>query len=264
MGRIHPDADAAYFSRKPEVRPIAQSFLSAFDVTRGFTKTRGQDRLECLYLRAEPFIAELIGLERELLVAYAPFPQLQARTIKLHDDVVSEDRIRIDPVGTVLVCDDPKTTAAAQQYLVTDPERPPIVAISRAELLAIHDATALRGLFVEHLFRRDLFALESPLRTDTTFFGRTDIVAELFDRFRGGQTSGLFGLRRIGKTSVLYALGRRAESGEVAGSVYVDLSSPGIYQLRWWELLQRVMSDLASPLGLQRAERSKVSAMTIH
>lgn len=263
MGRIHPDADAAYFSRKPEVRPIAQSFLSAFDVTRGFTKTRGQDRLECLYLRAEPFIAELIGLERELLVAYAPFPQLQARTIKLHDDVVSEDRIRIDPVGTVLVCDDPKTTAAAQQYLVTDPERPPIVAISRAELLAIHDATALRGLFVEHLFRRDLFALESPLRTDTTFFGRTDIVAELFDRFRGGQTSGLFGLRRIGKTSVLYALGRRAESGEVAGSVYVDLSSPGIYQLRWWELLQRVMSDLASPLGLQRGDRSKVRALTI-
>src|SRR5436309_7729602 len=181
MGRIHPDAEQAYFSRKPEVRAIAQPFLSAFDVTRGFTKIRGQDRLECFYLRGEPFMAELIGLERELFVAYAPFPQFQARTIKVHDDVVAEDRIRLDPVGTVLVSDDPRTTAAVREYLLSDPERPPIVALARAELLDIHDANALRTLFVEHLFRRDLFALESPLRTDTTFFGRNEIVAELFD-----------------------------------------------------------------------------------
>lgn len=263
MGRIHPDAEQTYFGRKPDVRAIAQPFLSAFDVTRGFTKTRGPDRLECFYLRGEPFIAELIGLERELFVAYAPFPQFQARTIKVHDDVIAEDRIRLDPVGTVLVADDPRTTAAVREYLLSDPERPPIVALSRAELLAIHDANALRTLFVEQLFRRDLFALESPLRTDTTFFGRNDIVAELFDRFRGGQNSGLFGLRRIGKTSVLYALGRRVEAVEVAGSAYLDVSSPGIYQLRWWELLQRVMADLATPLGLQRGDRSKVRALTI-
>jgi hypothetical protein len=36
-----------------------------------------------------------------------------------------------------------------------------------------------------------------------------------------------------------------------------------VYQLRWWELLQRAVSDLASPLGLQRGDRSKVRALTI-
>lgn len=263
MGRIHPDAEQTYFSKKPEVRAIAHPFLSAFDVTRGFTRTRGQDRLECFYLRGEPFMAELIGLERELFVAYAPFPQFQARTIKVHDDIVAEDRTRLDPVGTILVSDDPRTATAVREYLLSDPERPPIVALSSAELLAIHDANSLRSIFVDQLFRRDLFALDSPLRTDTTFFGRNDIVAELFDRFRGGQNSGLFGLRRIGKTSVLYALGRRVEAGEVAGSVYLDVSSPGVYQLRWWELLQRTMSELATPLGLQRGDRSKVRALTV-
>lgn len=79
MGRIHPDAEQTYFSKKPEVRAIAQPFLSGFDVTRGFTRTRGQDRLECLYLRGESLIEELIGLERELFVAYVPFPQFQAK-----------------------------------------------------------------------------------------------------------------------------------------------------------------------------------------
>lgn len=263
MGRIHPEAEQAYFSRKPDARAIVQPFLSGFDVTRGFTRTRGQDQLECFYLKGEPFIAELIGLERELLAAYAPFPQFQARTIKLHDEVFAEDRTRLDPVGTVLVSDDPNTAHAVREYLLSDPERPPIVALSRAELLALRDANSLRSAFVEQLFRRDLFALESPLRTDTTFFGRTDIVAELFDRFRGGQNSGLFGLRRIGKTSVLYALARRVDAGGVAGSIYLDVSSPGVYQLRWWELLQRIVSELATPLGLQRGDRSKVRALTI-
>lgn len=262
MGRIHPDAEQTYFSKKPEVRAIAQPFLSAFDVTRGFTKTRGQDQLECFYLRGESFIAELMGLERELFVAYAPFPEFQARTIKLHDDIVAEDRTRLDPVGTVLVSDDPRTGAAVREYLLSDPERPPIVALSRTELLAARDANSLRGIFVDQLFRRDLFALESPLRTDTTFVGRNDIVAELFDRFRGGQNSGLFGLRRIGKTSVLYALGRRVEAGGIAGSVYLDVSSPGVYQLPWWELLQSMASELAAPLGLQRGDRSKIRALT--
>jgi hypothetical protein len=36
-------------------------------------------------MKPEPFIAELIGLERELLLVYAPFAEFQARTLKLHD-----------------------------------------------------------------------------------------------------------------------------------------------------------------------------------
>jgi hypothetical protein len=263
MGRIHPDAEFAYFSRHPECRDVVRPFLSCFDVTRGFTKAPSPDRLECFYLKAETFIAELIGLERELFAAYAPFPEFQARTIRLHDRIVQEDRIRLDPVGTILVSDDPETGAKVRAYLLSEPERPPIVALSRGELDALSSSDDVRRVFIEQLFRRDLFALESPLRTDTTFFGRTDTVSELLDRFRGGQNSGLFGLRRIGKTSVLYALGRRAETGGVAGHVYLDVSSPGVYQLRWWELLQRIIRELADPLNLVRGERSKIRGLTI-
>jgi len=247
----------------PDYRAIVRPFLPCFDVTRAFTKTQGSNRIECFYLRGEPFIAELIGLEREMLIAYAPYKDFQARTIILHDLLVQEDRTRLDPVGTILIADDPQTSAKVREYLLSEPERPPIIALSRNELATLSNANDIRHLFIDQLFRRDLFALESPLRTDTTFFGRTDRVSELLDRFRGGQNSGLFGLRRIGKTSVLYALGRRAEAGGIAGHVYLDVSSPGIYQLRWWELLQRIVRDLAQPLNLVRGERSKIRGLTI-
>lgn len=262
MGRIHPDAEHAYFVGHEDIKRVVRPLLSCFDVTRAFTRVKGGDRLECFYLKAEPFFAELVGLERELLMVYAPFPKFQARTLKLHDAVLNEDRTRLDPVGSVLVSDDPETAGAVREYLVSEPERPPIVALSSKEVEACINANDLRAAFVEQLFRRDLFALESPLRTDTTFFGRSDVVSELLDRFRAGQNSGLFGLRRIGKTSVLYALSRRARSGDIAGPTYLDASSPGIYQLRWWELLQKICAELAAPLDLLRGERSHIRGLT--
>ena len=48
-------------------------------------------------MKPEPFIAQLIGLERELLLVYAPFAEFQARTLKLHDDILQSDRTRLDP-----------------------------------------------------------------------------------------------------------------------------------------------------------------------
>lgn len=263
MGTIHHEAETVHFSRNPEHREIIRPFLSCFDVTRGFWRERGHDRLACFYLKAERFIAEHIGLEREMLLAYAPYPELQARALKLHDEVIASDRLRLDPIGSVLVSDDPQTSEIVRGFLVSEPERPPIVGLAKNDLPSIREADDLRSLFFRQLFQRDLFALEAPLKTDVTFFGRHDIVTELLDRFRAGQNSSLFGLRRIGKTSVLYALQRRCADGEIAGAVYLDTSSPAVYRSRWWTVLQTILRAAAEPLRLERADRSKVRALNV-
>lgn len=263
MGRIHPEADSVHFAHHMSHRAIVKPFLSGFDVTRGFMRVKGADRIACFYLKPEPVIAELVGLERELLLTYVPYPELQARALKLHDEVLHDDRVRLDPLGSVLVCDDPKTRDVTATFLSTEPEHSSIVALSTPEVTAIRDADGLRTILFRQLFQRDLFGLESPLRTDTTFFGRDDITNQLLDRARAGQNSGLFGLRRIGKTSVLYALRRRAETGRIAASAFLDVSNPSIYKARWWELLQAIIKAFAEPLGLVRGDRSKIRALTI-
>jgi hypothetical protein len=263
VGRIHPEAERLHFDENPDHRDVVRSFLTAFDVTRAFWKKRGNDRLACFFMKPEPFIAELVGFEREILLSYAPFQELQARAVALHDEVLNVDRARLDPMGSVLVSDDQETKRRLADIVSTEPERPPIIGISRTELAAIRSADDLRGLLFANLYQRDLFAFESALRTDTTFFGREDIVAVLVDRFRSGQNSGLFGLRRIGKTSVLYAVRRRLSSGELAGSAYLDVSSPAVYQSRWWELLQILVRAFADPLDLQRADRSRLRALSV-
>ena len=52
---------------------------------------------------------------------------------------------------------------------------------------------------------RDLFEYSSPLRTENYFFGREDIINELMQAKYTYQNCGIFGLRKIGKTSILYS-----------------------------------------------------------
>lgn len=263
MGTIHREAESIHFAVNPDHRAIVRPFLSCFDVTRAFWAERQSDRLACFYLKPERFIAEQLGLEREMFLAYAPYSEFQARSLRLHDDTISKDHIRLDPIGSVLVADDPNTADIVRQFVVAEPERPPIVGLSTTALSDVHDAEGLRSIFFKQLFIRDLFALEAPLRTDVTFFGRHDVVTQLLDRYRSGQNSGLFGLRRIGKTSILYALQRRCAEAEIAGVTYLDASSPALHRLRWWQVLQAIIRAIAEPLHLERADRSKVRALNV-
>lgn len=263
MGTIHYNAERTFFAENPTVLELMRPFLSAFNLTHAFWKRRGDDRVACIYLKPEAFIAEQIGFEREVLLVYAPYSSFQARTINLHDAVFEEDRVRLDPMGSIIITDDPNTREKVNAHVQGDPDRAPVVSLSADQARAVVDADDIRRLLADQLYARDLFALESPLRSETTFFGREAIVSQLLDRFKSGQNSGLFGLRRIGKTSILYALRRRIISAELGGVAYLDVSSPEIYQARWWQVLQAIVRSLAEPLALQRSDRSHVRALNV-
>ena len=261
MGQIRRECETAYFSRYPLDRDVVRPFLTCFDVTSAFRHQDGRGEIAAFFLKPETFIAELLGLERELLLAYSPYEELQARSIVLHDEVAATYRERLDPLGSLLVTNAPSHASVVEDYRDAAPERPPLILLGRQALDRLRDPDDLRDLFVQHLFRRDLFGLESPLTRDTSFFGRHDIVSELLDRFRSGQNSGLFGLRRIGKTSVLYALDRRSKEGGYGGVSYIDLSNPSLHRGRWWELLEALSRSIAEAMPLKARQKSKILSM---
>ena len=80
---------------------------------------------------------------------------------------------------------------------------------------------ALRSVLNTWLYRQDLFARTYPV-FGKRFFGRDRILAELKEAIVGARPSGIFGLRKVGKTSLLKECERRATaSGDIV--VYVDL-----------------------------------------
>lgn len=81
------------------------------------------------------------------------------------------------------------------------------------------------------------------IKTEAYFYGRNTLIQILYDKYLIGEQSGLFGLRKTGKTSGLYALERQMvlRSG---CSVYIDCQNLGIYMLRWYELLQFIVTEI--------------------
>ena len=120
---------------------------------------------------------------------------------------------------------------------------PAIVPIQQADMERADDtASALRGVLDRWLHRRDLFIGSGPV-VGRRFFGRDKPLAELREAITSGTPTGVFGLRKVGKTSLLKETQRRAsEWGDIV--VYVDLLRvPGdVSDCRW--LYWRLATDL--------------------
>lgn len=115
---------------------------------------------------------------------------------------------------------------------------PAIVPIPQDIIETETPETALNETLGQWLYRRDLFNVNFPV-VGRKFFGRNRDLDELKDAITDSIPVGLFGLRKVGKTSLLKELARRgSESGDLY--VYIDLLRiPGdVTDLRWvyWRL----------------------------
>ena len=153
--------------------------------------------------------------------------------------------LRVDNVCRVLISNDPETERKVTDILKDDPEQPIVVPFTYQELSKPYDDYFIRNRFRRHFYTRDLFSFSSPLRTDLYFFGRTQLIQDIVNRHRSGENSGLFGLRKSGKTSIIYGIERflKTHGGQY---ISIDCENPSIHKLRWNELLYNVVEKIQS------------------
>jgi hypothetical protein len=129
-----------------------------------------------------------------------------------------------------------------------------VVPFSYNELKTNVDPFFIRNRFKSHFYTRDLFAFESPLKKDLYFFGRNDLVLKLVNRHRSNENTALFGLRKTGKTSVIFGIKRVLETlGEY--SVFIDCQNPSLHKRRWngvlWYILEEIRKQVAPTLKVK-------------
>ena len=94
-----------------------------------------------------------------------------------------------------------------------------MTALDRA--LAEGDARVrLRQLEDPHVVRTDPYDESKPVEDPTWFYGRTDFLQDLPAALRQGQHAAIFGLRKVGKTSLVKLL--QDQLRQSAPAVYVD------------------------------------------
>lgn len=202
-------------------------------------------------MKPTPIFSEMFNIEREIIVVFSPYPNFEPRSLDVFDAAQRElSDLRVESVCRVLISDDPETERKVADLLKTDPEQPIVIPFTYDELSSNYDDFFLRNRFRAHFYTRDLFAFLSPLKKDLYFFGRSQLLQEVLNKHRAGEHTGLFGLRKSGKTSIIYAIERslKTHGGEFLS---LDCESPSIHGLRWYELLEKLV------IGYRDARESK-------
>ncbi|MDT7460014.1 ATP-binding protein [Citrobacter koseri] len=200
-----------------------------------------QSRYNYFLMKPTPNTSEMFNIEREIICVFSDYDYFEPRALDFFELVKTRlPKMRTETVCAVLIGNARDTESKVEHLLKSDPEHQIIVPVSYYEMMQDNALIILENKFRKHFYSRDLFSFLSPLKKDTYFFGRSGLINEIVNRFKSGEHTSLFGLRKSGKTSIVYALQRRLEMN---GDCFVslDCESPSIHGLRWNELLERLV-----------------------
>jgi hypothetical protein len=210
------------------------------------------------FLQPDEKLRESFNMFNEVLLLFSPYTVFERRTLDFIDKTLSDFENRLDKVCIFIVSKDEKILEVIKQINTENKDSKILVPFTYNEVLNKgFDKSKLDNKLRKYFYNRDLFALESPLKTDAYFFGRNNIVQSFYDKYSLGEQGGLFGLRKIGKTSVLFALERLIEL-RGGNSIYIDCQNPSIHKCRWNELLYKIILEILKkyelPIGMINLE----------
>jgi Archaeal ATPase. len=255
MGIIKSDVRESYFSMFPSEEAMLTPFLSGFFVTWAKERKEYNTTLKVFFLSPEDHIKEAYGFENEILLIYAPYSTMEPRTLQAVEQIYSQSPVkgRVETLNYFLISDADNVKQWLDSYASSRQESRIIVSFTKTELEASKgDSWFIRNKLNERFFGRDLFNNRLPLVSDSYFFGRQQLLMEFLDAVRKRENRGIFGLRKTGKTSLLFKLKRMLEVENVATVVYLDCKLSHLRKARWFELLEEVAEEISNSLNIKK------------
>jgi hypothetical protein len=254
MGEIRQEVRDTHLVLFPQEEEWLKPFLKGFSVTWAKRKTYHGTSLSVYFLQPEEDMSVAFGFENELMLVYSWYTMaLQAATMQAAEQFMREWPAggRVENMVYFLVSEASGVEDRISSYCAQNQESRIIVGFDADALRSKKDDEwFVRGVLEHQQFGRDLFDYRKPLKNDTYFFGRSDLVSKYCDAIKASENRGLFGLRKTGKTSLLFKVKRRVLDYKTGHFLYYDCSDPGVYGKRWFELLERITRDIASEASI--------------
>lgn len=186
-------------------------------------------------------------LSREVLILFPEVGAFVPRTLDFIDKILLEHQNRLDKLCVIIVSTDSEIKNKLGEIVKQDRSARIIIPYTYLELQKTHGGFGIETFIIrrlkEYFYTRDLFENASPLKTDAYFFGRVEIIQSLYGKYKSGENGCLFGLRRIGKTSTLYAVMRNTTLRDEP-AVYIDCSDTSVHRKRWYEVLYEISNKI--------------------
>ncbi|HOX45661.1 MAG TPA: ATP-binding protein [Myxococcota bacterium] len=154
------------------------------------------------------------GLGREVLVLCSNHKDLQARlldNIEIVDRLIKTPNRRQEDL-VIVVSDAPNTTSVLEKLEDTTTVYLPLDSCRMKSWMSSgHPSEEFRAILQERMYARDFFDRSGPVN-GREFFGRKRILQDIASQLSRGSHLGLYGLRKVGKTSIIKTLLERRES----------------------------------------------------
>ena len=260
---IHPKVSLTRFP--VEERNIINTLSHTFYVTNVGTKIELGVNSEYRYCLIKPtdYFSEQFNLKREIVAIFSNYENFEPRTLDAIAEVYRQNKqhFRIDKICSIIISKDNKIEEEIHHILKSDIEMQVIIPFSYSELRGGDCTNLIIKRFKDYFYERDLFAFESPLKKDIYFFGRREYVHELINRHKSGENSGIFGLRRSGKTSVLQAIERVSIFTDTK-CVFIDCQD--LYHYTWnkglFFLITSIVEKMKLSLSIKEDEYNENNA----
>ncbi len=106
-----------------------------------------------------------------------------------------------------------------------------------------------------------MFSFDDALKTDLYFFGRNQLVMDIINRHLEGQNTGLFGLRKTGKTSIIYDVERKSDKKNVIG-VFISCQNPEMSTGTWVDAIYYIVKCICNKKNLNLFSREQFNNLT--
>ena len=249
---IHPSAEAAMDEHFSEIeKSISKIWQKEWFIT--FTSNMKYGQVECNYLLVKPTssLEETIGISREIVVILHPHESFEARDLEIFEKIYKQfpNENRIDRICYVIISKCKDIEEQLSVYNSGKKESQVIIPFTYGSFSnANSNPYFLRNMFWKYFHSRDLFGLKSPLKEDYYFFGRNELSTKIIHNHKSGENTGLFGLRKTGKTSIIYDIIRKAPQWEARG-VLIDCENTSFNMRRWNKALYYVVKRVYEALG---------------
>jgi len=254
MGIIKKEIFDYHLSRYTDEEKLINPFKMGFDINWARRRKAFNTEISVYFISPEPFMAETFGFDHEILLVISDFPTIEPRTMQAIESFFNDDpaKGRVDQSIFFFITPAKDGRAWLTSYTTRNPQsRIPIIFNDKDLIESKGDDWHIRNVIRAQLFTRNFFDYQLPLDNDLYFFGRDAVIADHLDAIKRSQNRGLFGLRKTGKTSILFKLKRIIDRDNLGKVLYYDCKLPDIRNMRWYELLNRIMSDISKEHGIK-------------
>ncbi|MGW4131886.1 AAA family ATPase [Amycolatopsis japonica] len=215
----------------------------------------------CL-VRFGKVIENRFGLTREVLAYYSPHRDLQLRSYQRLSELANKTPRPATPDIFLLWSADPAANRRLDDW--SSKSSQVVVALPRADTSA--PAHEIWSNLSKRLTGTNLYDQTLPV-TGQDFFGRQTSLRQLTEHLTAGRVSGVFGLRKTGKTSLVKELGRRAESAPEVHQIFVlrDLETlPSLKDVQVPNLIEDLKVNLLSELRSEKLRTFELANLSSH